>query len=146
MEITLSKEVYYHGESISATLVVTNNSRKTVKNLKVQNSLLSFQNSMLNTLFDVVFLLSQLFVMQHVELTMVSMQLVNVVASLETREGCPITPGHSFTKEFLLTPLASSNVDKRGIALDGYLKVIFICRLTLRGKKTNTFWQLFVGR
>lgn len=63
--------------------------------------------------------------MQHVELTMVSMQLVNVVASLETREGCPITPGHSFAKEFLLTPLSSSNVDKRGIALDGYLKVIF---------------------
>lgn len=54
---------------------------------------------------------------------MVNMQLANVVASLETREGCPITPGHSFTKEFLLSPLASSNVDKRGIALDGYLKV-----------------------
>lgn len=37
MEITLSKEVYYHGESVSANLVVTNNSRKTVKNLKVSD-------------------------------------------------------------------------------------------------------------
>lgn len=35
MEITLSKEIFYHGESIYATLLVTNNSRKTVKNLKV---------------------------------------------------------------------------------------------------------------
>lgn len=61
--------------------------------------------------------------MQHVELTMVSMQLMNTVGSLETREGCPITPGHSFSKEFILTPLASNNDHRRGVALDGYLKV-----------------------
>jgi len=97
MEITLNKEVFYHGESILATLTVTNNSRKTVKNLK-------------------------LYVMQHVELTMVSMQLIHQVASLETKEGCPITPGNSFSKEFILTPQALCNKDKRGIALDGYLK------------------------
>lgn len=60
--------------------------------------------------------------MQHVELTMVNTQIMNIVASLETREGCPITPGHSFTKQFLLTPLASNNSNKRGVALDGYLK------------------------
>ena len=63
--------------------------------------------------------------MQHVELTMVNMQLMNTVASLETKEGCPITPGHSFSKEFMLTPLALNNKDRRGIALDGYLKVSF---------------------
>lgn len=39
MEITLGKEVYYHGESVSVGLVVTNNSRKTVKNLKVLDTL-----------------------------------------------------------------------------------------------------------
>lgn len=61
--------------------------------------------------------------MQHVELTMVTTQLVNNVASIETREGCPITPGHSLVKDFSLTPLATYNADKRGVALDGYLKV-----------------------
>jgi len=57
---------------------------------------------------------------------MVNAQFSRYVASLETREGCPITPGASFMKEFYLVPLASSNKDRRGIALDGYLKV---CRL-----------------
>lgn len=54
---------------------------------------------------------------------MVNAQFSRHVASLETREGCPITPGASFTKTFFLVPLASSNKDRRGIALDGYLKV-----------------------
>jgi arrestin-2 len=54
---------------------------------------------------------------------MVSAQYSRHVASLETKEGCPITPGSSFTKVFYLVPLASSNKDKHGIALDGYLKV-----------------------
>ena len=54
---------------------------------------------------------------------MVNAQFSRHVASLETREGCPITPGASFTKQFYLVPLASSNKDRRGIALDGHLKV-----------------------
>lgn len=66
---------------------------------------------------------SQLFVVQHCEVTMVNTQFSRHVASLETREGCPITPGASFTKQFYLVPLASSNKDRRGIALDGHLKV-----------------------
>lgn len=60
---------------------------------------------------------------QHCEVTMVNTQFSRHVASLETREGCPITPGASFTKQFYLVPLASSNKDRRGIALDGHLKV-----------------------
>lgn len=55
---------------------------------------------------------------------MVNAQFSKFVASLETREGCPITPGAAFTKQFYLVPLASSNKDRRGIALDGYLKVL----------------------
>jgi len=55
---------------------------------------------------------------------MVNAQFSKFVASLETREGCPITPGAAFTKQFYLVPLASSNKDRRGIALDGRLKVI----------------------
>ena len=53
---------------------------------------------------------------------MVNAQFSKHIASLETREGCPITPGASFTKSFFLVPLASSNKDRRGIALDGHLK------------------------
>ncbi|XP_043508984.1 arrestin homolog isoform X2 [Frieseomelitta varia] len=64
----------------------------------------------------------KLFVVQHCEVTMVNTQFSRHVASLETREGCPITPGASFTKQFYLVPLASSNKDRRGIALDGHLK------------------------
>ena len=60
---------------------------------------------------------------QHCEVTMVNAQFSRHVASLETREGCPITPSASFTKQFYLVPLASSNKDRRGIALDGHLKV-----------------------
>lgn len=97
LEVTLDREIYYHGEKIAANVVITNNSRKAVKNIKV-------------------------FVVQHCEVTMVNAQFSKHVASLETREGCPITPGASFTKTFYLVPLASSNKDRRGIALDGHLK------------------------
>lgn len=63
-----------------------------------------------------------MYVVQHCEVTMVNAQFSKYVACLETREGCPITPGASFTKIFYLVPLASSNKDRRGIALDGHLK------------------------
>lgn len=46
---------------------------------------------------------------------MVNAQFSKHVASLETREGCPITPGANFTKTFFLVPLASSNKDRRGM-------------------------------
>lgn len=97
LEATLDRETYYHGEKIAANVVITNNSRKTVKSIKC-------------------------FVVQHCEVTMVNAQFSKHVASMETREGCPITPGASFTKQFYLVPLAASNKDRHGIALDGHLK------------------------
>lgn len=97
LEVTLDKEMYYHGEQIGANVVITNNSRKSVRNIKA-------------------------FVVQHCEITMVNAQFSKYVASMETREGCPITPGASFSKVLYLVPLASSNKDRRGIALDGHLK------------------------
>lgn len=97
LEVTLDREIYYHGEKIAANVVITNNSKKTVKNIKC-------------------------YVVQHCEVTMVNAQFSKHVASLETREGCPITPGASFTKSFYLVPIASSNKDRRGIALDGHLR------------------------
>lgn len=35
LEVTLDKEIYYHGEKVSANVIITNNSRKAVKNIKV---------------------------------------------------------------------------------------------------------------
>lgn len=35
MEVTLDKEVYYHGEKIEPIVAITNNSSKSVKNIKV---------------------------------------------------------------------------------------------------------------
>ncbi|KAG8229173.1 hypothetical protein J437_LFUL009890 [Ladona fulva] len=97
LEVTLDKEIYYHGEKVQVNCIVSNNSRKAVKNIKVA-------------------------IVQHCEVTMVNSQFSRHVAELETREGCPITPGASLTKSFFLIPLASSNKDRHGIALDGYLK------------------------
>lgn len=91
LEVTLDREIYYHGEKVAATVMITNNSRKTVKNIKI-------------------------YAVQHCEVTMVNAQFSKHVASLETREGCPITPGASFTKQMFLVPLASSNKDRRGMS------------------------------
>ena len=35
LEVTLDREVYYHGEKLAANVVVSNNSRKAVRNIKV---------------------------------------------------------------------------------------------------------------
>lgn len=61
--------------------------------------------------------------MQHCEVTMVNAHFSRVVAHLESREGCPVTPGASLTKVFRLCPSAACNKDKRGIALDGHFQV-----------------------
>ncbi|KAL1501151.1 hypothetical protein ABEB36_006535 [Hypothenemus hampei] len=97
LEVTLDKDIYYHGEKIAANIMISNHSRKQVRNIKV-------------------------YVVQYCEVTMVNAQFSKYVASVETREGCPITPGASFTKVVYLVPLASSNKDRRGVALDGRLK------------------------
>ncbi|XP_076043454.1 arrestin homolog [Oratosquilla oratoria] len=97
LEVSLAKDVYYHGQQINANLSINNGSKKTVKCVKCQ-------------------------VVQHVECTMNNQQFSRVVACLESREGCPITPGCNLQKSFQLIPLASCNKGKFGIALDGKIK------------------------
>lgn len=117
LEVTLDREIYYHGEKVAATVQVSNNSKKSVKSIKC-------------------------FIVQHTEITMVNAQFSKHVAQLETKEGCPITPGANLTKTFYLIPLAANNKDRHGergrqiplnaanpllftptgIALDGHLK------------------------
>lgn len=70
-------------------------------------------------------------VVQNVEITLINGHFNKRVATLETREGCPITPGSSMTKTFALTPtLNGLNKDMRGLALDGYLKVFPLANKT----------------
>lgn len=92
LEVTLDREIYYHGEKIAANIIVSNNSRKAVRNIRCM-------------------------VVQHVEITMINSQFSRHVASLESREGCPVTPGASLSKTFYLVPLARSNKDIRGLYL-----------------------------
>ncbi|KAL3288629.1 hypothetical protein HHI36_003063 [Cryptolaemus montrouzieri] len=61
LEVTLDKDLYYHGEKIGANVMISNNSRKQVRNIKV-------------------------YVVQHCEVTMVNSQFSKYVASLETRK------------------------------------------------------------
>lgn len=97
LELSLDREQYFHGDKILAHVVVTNHSKKTVRSVKVS-------------------------VIQHTEVTLVSGHYSKTVASVELREGCPICPGSSYAKEFIMCPSAVENKDRRGIALDGMLK------------------------
>jgi len=105
LEVTLDREIYYHGEKTAATVQVSNNSKKSVKSIKC-------------------------FIVQHTEITMVNAQFSKHVAQLETKEGCPITPGANLTKTFYLIPLAANNKDRHGGLL---IKIRGICSLLTGG-------------
>ena len=98
LQLTLDRELFYHNEQIRFNVNVKNESKKTVKGIMVA-------------------------VVQNVEITLINGHYNKRVASLETREGCPITPGSSMSKTFALTPMLNCNKDVRGVALDGHLKV-----------------------
>ncbi|CAG0894326.1 unnamed protein product [Darwinula stevensoni] len=97
LEVNLDKDIFYHGEKVSANVCVSNNSRKTVKSFKVS-------------------------IVQQCEISVVNAQFSREVASLQTKEGCPIMPGTSLHKQFFLTPLAGNTKNKEGVALDGRLR------------------------
>jgi len=96
LEATLERDMYYHGEQVVANLNISNCSRKTVKCVKCS-------------------------VVQHVEVTMTNTHFTRNVAAMESKEGCPITPGSNLAKSFMLNPTAVAN-KKGGVALDGKVK------------------------
>lgn len=100
LEVTLDKQLYYHTEKIAINITIRNNSNKTVKKLKAA-------------------------VQQSVDICLFSGgQYRSTVSSVETQEGCPVSPGSALQKVLYLTPTLSSNMDRRGVALDGHLKNI----------------------
>ncbi|XP_063358129.1 arrestin homolog [Cydia amplana] len=98
LELTLDKQLYMHGESIAVNVCIRNHSNKVVKRIKA-----AVQQGVDVVLFQ-------------------SGQYRNIVASVETQDGCPLQPGSSLQRVLHLTPGLSTNRDKRGIALDGQLK------------------------
>ncbi|XP_047468785.1 arrestin homolog [Penaeus chinensis] len=100
LEVTLDKQLYYHTEKIAVNISVRNHSNKTVKKIKAA-------------------------VQQSVDICLFSGgQYKSTVASVETQEGCPVSPGSALQKILHLLPTLDSNMDRRGVALDGHLKNI----------------------
>ncbi|GLG96374.1 Arrestin homolog [Gryllus bimaculatus] len=98
LEASLDKELYHHGENIAVNVHIANNSNRTVKKIKVS-------------------------VRQFADICLFSTaQYKCTVAETESEEGCPIGPGFTLSKVFVMTPLLANNKDKWGLALDGQLK------------------------
>ncbi|XP_049625282.1 S-arrestin [Suncus etruscus] len=96
LSVSLSKEIYFHGEPIPVTVTVTNNTEKTVKKIKA-------------------------FVEQVANVVLYSSDYyVKPVAAEETQEKVP--PNSSLTTTLILVPLLANNRERRGIALDGKIK------------------------
>ncbi|KAM9664732.1 S-arrestin [Trichechus inunguis] len=96
LAVSLSKEVYFHGEPIPVTVTVTNNTEKTVRKIKAS----------VEQVANVVLYSSDYY--------------VKPVAMEETQEKVP--PNSTLTKTLTLVPLLANNREKRGIALDGKIK------------------------
>ncbi|MBV98023.1 S-arrestin, partial [Eschrichtius robustus] len=96
LAVSLSKEIYYHGEPIPVTVTVTNNTEKTVKKIK----------ALVEQVANVVLYSSDYY--------------IKPVAMDETQEKVP--PNSTLTTTLTLVPLLANNRERRGIALDGKIK------------------------
>merc|ERR1712025_404656 len=98
LEVSLDKELYYHGETLAVNVHIQNNSNKPVKKIKVS-------------------------VRQFADICLFSTaQYKCSVAEQESEEGFPLGSGSTLSKVYALKPLLSNNKDKWGLALDGQLK------------------------
>jgi len=97
VELSLDKEIYYHGEEITAVVNLTNNSSVTADALECG-------------------------VCQHVDVTFLNNSFTKSVAMVKSMDGCPIPSGKSLTKTFKMSPNLNSNKNVGGVALDGQLK------------------------
>ncbi|XP_077356281.1 arrestin red cell-like [Festucalex cinctus] len=96
LEVSLDKELYYHGEPISVNVHISNNSSKTVRKVKIA-------------------------VRQYADICLFSKaQYKCPVAQLEADE--QVCASSTFCQVYTLTPCMGANRQKRGLALDGKLK------------------------
>lgn len=96
MEVSMEKELYYHGDPIPIKVKVNNETSKVVKKIKVN----VFQ------ITDVVIYAADKY---H-------------KCVLNEEFGDQINANSTFEKEYSVTPLLVNNKEKRGLALDGRLK------------------------
>uniref|UniRef100_A0AAQ4QMR0 Beta-arrestin-1 n=1 Tax=Gasterosteus aculeatus aculeatus TaxID=481459 RepID=A0AAQ4QMR0_GASAC len=96
LEASLDKEIYYHGEPISANVHVTNNTNKTVKKMKIS-------------------------VRQYADICLFNTAQYKCPVATEESDDV-VAPSSTFCKVFTLTPFLANNREKRGLALDGKLK------------------------
>nr|QFU78888.1 Arrestin-1 [Macrotus waterhousii] len=96
LAVSLSKEIYFHGEPIPVTVTVTNNTEKTVKKIK----------ALVEQVANVVLYSSDYY--------------IKPVAEEEAQEKVP--PNSTLTTTLTLVPLLANNRERRGIALDGKIK------------------------
>ncbi|CAB3371492.1 Hypothetical predicted protein [Cloeon dipterum] len=97
LDAVLDRAFYRQGEAVHVKLSIHNHSRKTVRRIKI-------------------------FIVQHVDVCMFSNgKFKNVVASVNSRQDCPISPGQSVRHSYTLFPTKGST--KNWIALeDSYTK------------------------
>ncbi|XP_077615002.1 S-arrestin isoform X3 [Crocuta crocuta] len=96
LAVSLGKEIYFHGEPITVTVTVTNNTDKTVKKIK----------ALVEQVANVVLYSSDYY--------------TKPVAEEETQE--KVLPNSTLTTTLTLLPLLANNRERRGIALDGKIK------------------------
>ncbi|XP_053200495.1 arrestin homolog isoform X2 [Panonychus citri] len=93
LEATLDKPLYYHGENLNVNLSISNYSNKSVKKIV-------------------------LLVLQHIDVAMfTSGNYSSSLVSIESQEGCPINPGSTLSKTFVIKPKLDSS-SGRGIAIE----------------------------
>ncbi|XP_069985946.1 arrestin homolog isoform X2 [Penaeus vannamei] len=94
VEATLDKEVYERGENINVNVSVTNHSSRNVRRIKI-------------------------LAVQYVDVAMFSNgKFKNVVAVIDTTEGCPVSSGSGLKRQFQLTP--ARGAIKNWIALEEF--------------------------
>ncbi|XP_059805642.1 beta-arrestin-1-like isoform X2 [Hypanus sabinus] len=96
LEVTLNKEIFYHGEPVQVSVEVINHSNKTVKRIKITA----------NQISNVV-------LYSHDKYS-------QAVAEQEAEE--QISPGSTLNKVYSLYPVIANNREKHGLALDGKLR------------------------
>ncbi|KAK8407855.1 hypothetical protein O3P69_002414 [Scylla paramamosain] len=94
LEATLDKAVYDRGEDVGVSVSIANHSSRNVRKIKVM-------------------------VVQYVDVAMFSNgKFKNIVASVESTDGCPVTPGARVSRQFQLHP--ARGVIKNWIALEEF--------------------------
>jgi len=97
VELSLDKEIYYHGEEINAKVQISNASSVNAEAMECG-------------------------VVQHVDVTFLNYAFTKNVSMVKSGDGCPLAPGKTLTKVFKMCPNLNSNKNIGGVALDGQLK------------------------